>query len=190
MVFSLTQSSGLGQSLSRNVRLYVCDVAKHPHLGVLKTFGWRTYSLYWPVMTQFDKKVGILIFSLRLFKRVVFDQPTVDNWGVSRGRSVAVAVGRWPFALQWHFNGTSLTLPLHLQNKNLSVTICIGHGDTLRGFKFVRKDQRGTRVVLLALLFSPDYHTSKKVYLWYTADILKVHWYKGTPWRGLGARIK
>ena len=38
------------------------------------------------------------------------DQPTVDNGGVSRGRSVAAAVGCWLLALQRHFNGTSMAL--------------------------------------------------------------------------------
>ena len=125
-------------------------------------------------------------FFLRLFKRVV-DQHTVEV-----GELGGTGLWRWLLAVgRLHFKGsTSLTLPWHFQKKNLSVTIRIGHGDTLRGFKFVRKDQRGTRVVLMELLFSPDHHTSKKVYLLYTADSLKVKWYKGTPCRGLEARIK
>ena len=39
---------------------------------------------------------------------MVLEQPTVDIGGVSRGRSVAMAVGFW------HFNGTSIELQLHL----------------------------------------------------------------------------
>ena len=44
-------------------------------------------------------------------KRKVLDQPTVDNGGGSRGRSVAVAVGCW------HFDGTSAALQRHYNRK-------------------------------------------------------------------------
>ena len=52
---------------------------------------------------------------LRLPKRMVLDQPTVDNGRVSRGRSVATAVGCWllngpSMALQKHFNRISTVL--------------------------------------------------------------------------------
>ena len=46
-----------------------------------------------------------------MLKRAVLDQPTVDSGGVCRGRSVALAVGCWLFALQRHFSGTSTELP-------------------------------------------------------------------------------
>ena len=42
------------------------------------------------------------------FKSAVLDQPTVDRGGVSRGRYVGVAVGCCLFALQRHYNGTSV----------------------------------------------------------------------------------
>ena len=61
-------------------------------------------------MKQFSKKKGGTFFP-RLLKRAVLDQLTVDSGGVSRERYVAVAVGCWLFALQWHFNGTSTALP-------------------------------------------------------------------------------
>ena len=40
-----------------------------------------------------------------LIKDTVLDQPTVDNGEVSRGRSMAVAVGCLLLALQRQFNG-------------------------------------------------------------------------------------
>ena len=45
----------------------------------------------------------------------VLDQPTVDWGGVSRGMSVAI--GCWLFALQRHFNGTSMALQRHFKRK-------------------------------------------------------------------------
>ena len=65
------------------------------------------------MITQFSKKKGHFCegggcFFLRLLKHMVLEQPTVDIGGVSRGRSVAMAVGFW------HFNGTSIELQLHL----------------------------------------------------------------------------
>ena len=62
-------------------------------------------------MTQFKKR-GVRFFP-RFLKHAVLIKPTVDSGGVSRGRSVAVAVGCWLFALQRHFNCTSTTLPRH-----------------------------------------------------------------------------
>ena len=53
------------------------------------------------------------VFLPRLLRRAVLDQPTVDSGGVTRGRSVAVAVDCCLFALQCHFNGTSTALPQH-----------------------------------------------------------------------------
>ena len=47
---------------------------------------------------------------LQLLKYTVSDQPTVDNWEVSRRRHVAVAVGCL------HFNGTSLHVCLLVAN--------------------------------------------------------------------------
>ena len=53
----------------------------------------------------FQKKGGLFLHLGVLFPRslkcAVLDHPTVDNGVVSRGRSVALAVGCW------HFNGTS-----------------------------------------------------------------------------------
>ena len=48
-------------------------------------------------------------------KHTDLDQPTIVNGGVSRGRSVAVAVGcvyvnGTSISLQWHFNCTSKAL--------------------------------------------------------------------------------
>ena len=73
-------------------------------------------------------------FFTEIVKTHGLDQPTVDNGGVSRGRSVAMAVGCWHFnvtsmalhgtsmSLQRHFNGTSMAhhtaLQLHFKNKN------------------------------------------------------------------------
>ena len=64
-------------------------------------------------MTQFSKKKKGQVFFLRFLKRAVLDQPTENSGGVSRGRSVAVSVGCWLFACQWHFNNTSTALPRH-----------------------------------------------------------------------------
>ena len=41
------------------------------------------------------------------------DQPTLDNRGVTRGRSVAAAVFCWLMAHQRHFNGTSTVFQQH-----------------------------------------------------------------------------
>ena len=65
------------------------------------------------MITNFSKKRGIFVgrgavFFLILLKHMVLEQPTVDIGGVSRGRSVAMAVGFW------HFSGTSIELQLHL----------------------------------------------------------------------------
>ena len=62
--------------------------------------------------TILRKKGGFLfgagsVFFLRLLKHTDLDQPKMDNGGVSGGRSVAVAVGCWLLALQWHSNSTS-----------------------------------------------------------------------------------
>ena len=40
---------------------------------------------------------------------------TVHSGGVSRGRSVAVAIACWLFALPWHFTSTSTALPGRFQ---------------------------------------------------------------------------
>ena len=52
-------------------------------------------------------------FFLRLLKHTDLDQPKMDNGGVSGGRYVAVAVGCWLLALQWHSNSTSRALQRH-----------------------------------------------------------------------------
>ena len=66
--------------------------------------------------------VGLRFFP-RLFKRTAFDQPTVDSVGVSRGRSVGVAVGCWLFALQRHFDGTSTALPWPFHSTSMAQKI-------------------------------------------------------------------
>ena len=63
-------------------------------------------------MTKFSKKGGSG-FSRDCLKHADLDQLTVDSEGVSRGRSVALAVGCWMFALQLHFNGTFMALSQH-----------------------------------------------------------------------------
>ena len=55
-----------------------------------------------------------------LLKSVVLDQPTVDSGGVSRARSVAVAVGCCLFALQWQFNGTSMALQQNFNGTSMA----------------------------------------------------------------------
>ena len=70
------------------------------------------------MITQFSKKGGSGFFFQRLLKRAVLDQPTVDSGGVSRGRSVAVAVGCL------HFNGTSTALPRHFHGTS---TVLLRH---------------------------------------------------------------
>ena len=61
------------------------------------------------------KKKCESVFSPRSIKYTVLDQPTVDNGGVIRGRSVLwlLAVGCWLLALPWHFNGTSMAKNTH-----------------------------------------------------------------------------
>ena len=48
-------------------------------------------------------------------KSAVLDQPTVVSGVLNRGKSVAVAFGCWLYALQRHFNSTSMALPQHLK---------------------------------------------------------------------------
>ena len=60
-------------------------------------------------------------FISRLLKCAFFDQPTAHSGGVSRGRSVAVAVSCWIFALQRHFNGISKALPRHFYGTHKKV---------------------------------------------------------------------
>ena len=45
----------------------------------------------------------------------------MDSGGVSRQRYVAVAVGCWLFALQWHFNVTSTALPRHCHGTSMAL---------------------------------------------------------------------
>ena len=68
--------------------------------------------MWWP---NFHPK-KVWEFFLYLVKCSVFDQPTVDSGGVSRGWSVTVAVGCWLFALQQHFNSTSMALQQHVND--------------------------------------------------------------------------
>ena len=76
--FSLTVPCGTGQSSSYNVSPYVvCFFSLHAF-----TLG----SLF-----------------LRFLKQKILTQPTVQDGGVSRGRSVAPAVGCWLLALQRYF---------------------------------------------------------------------------------------
>ena len=73
--------------------------------------------LWW---NNFQKKRGIRFFSICL-KRAVLDQATGESGGVSRGRSVAMAVGLWLFALQQHFNNTSMALPWHFHDTSMAL---------------------------------------------------------------------
>ena len=79
-----------------------------------------------------------IIKCFRLLKHAVLDKPFVNNGGVNRGRSVtvAVAVGCWLFALEWHFDGTSTALQRHFhgtssalqrqfKKKNNGIVACI-----------------------------------------------------------------
>ena len=75
-------------------------------------------------MTQFKKRGGLFlglgVLFPRLLKRTVFDQPTVDNGGVSRGRSAAVAIGT-SMALQWQFNSTSTAIQWHINGNSTAI---------------------------------------------------------------------
>ena len=81
-------------------------------------------------MTQFSKEGGGSVFPQQNKTCADLDQLTVDSGGVNKGRSVAVAVCCWLFALQRHFNGTSMALPWHFQgtsiaNKNESLFVSV-----------------------------------------------------------------
>ena len=100
----------------------LCAIAKHWLPEVVETSCSRMYSLYWPVMTQYLKTKCV-----RLFRRL--DQPTEDSGGVSRGRSVAVAVGCLHF--KRHFYGTLTALHPHFYGTSTAENcivafICIG----------------------------------------------------------------
>ena len=71
-------------------------------------------------MTQFSKKGGGHFFP-RLLKCAVLEQPTLDSFGVSRGRSVAMAFGCWLLALQQQFNITSMALPWHFHSTSAAL---------------------------------------------------------------------
>ena len=85
------------------VCLFICVIAKHPLLGVVKTSGQRTIK-------------SECVFT-RMLKHSVSDQPTVDVGGVTKGRSVTV--GCWLFALQGDFNITSMALQWHLHGTSM-----------------------------------------------------------------------
>ena len=64
---------------------------------------------------------------LRPLKHTILEEPTVENGGVIKGRSVAVAVGCWLLALQRHINGTSTALQRHFNSTiGIGASICIG----------------------------------------------------------------
>ena len=87
--------------------------AKHPLTDVVETSGQMEYSKYWPAMTQFPTKKMHPFFNKIIW--LIPHTPFARVGGVSRGRSVAVAVGCWllavgtSLALQRHFLGTSTT---------------------------------------------------------------------------------
>ena len=81
-------------------------------------FWSKNVILVWACDDTILKKKWVRFFCPRLLKCAGLDQPTVDSGGVTRGRSVAVAVGCLHFngtstALQLHFHGTSTALPQH-----------------------------------------------------------------------------
>ena len=98
--FSLIRPSGPGQSSSHNVRPYV--------VCMLNVVCW---------MLSPPCEIYHIRVLWRLLKRTVFDQPTVDNGGVSRGRSAAVAIGT-SMALQCHLNGTSTAIQQHINGNS------------------------------------------------------------------------
>ena len=65
-----------------------------PSLCVVVTSGQITYSQYWPVKTQFKKKMGTFLhFGVpisEIAKTYGLDQPTVDNGGISTGLSLCL----------------------------------------------------------------------------------------------------
>ena len=63
------------------------------------------------------KRVSKFYFQFSLLSA----RSTVNSWRLSRGRSVAVAVGCWLFALQRHFNGTSAALPRHFNKTSMAL---------------------------------------------------------------------
>ena len=92
---------------------YVCYIPKQAFLGLHDLWLKKVFPLLACEDTIFEKSG----FFPRWVKCAVLDQPTVDSGVVSRGRYVAVAVGRWLFALQWHLNSTSTTaLQQHFHN--------------------------------------------------------------------------
>ena len=58
-------------------------------------------------------KTKVHKFFPEISKKQGFGPAYCGYWGVSRGRSVAVDVGCWLFALQRHFNNTSTALQWH-----------------------------------------------------------------------------
>ena len=98
----------LGHRIAMSLFLFV--MSQNSHFRVK----WRplikecipNIGLWWHI---FWRKKGVAECFIRLLKCAVLDQPSVDIEGVSRGRSLALAVGFLLFALPWHFHGTSKT---------------------------------------------------------------------------------
>ena len=53
--------------------LCVCDVMKHPLLGVVETPGQRMFFKYWPAMTQLKKNK--CCYPVKIVKCAVLDSP-------------------------------------------------------------------------------------------------------------------
>ena len=123
----------LSHRVTISICLYFCDDQKNTHFQV----SWR------PLVKERIPYISPC---------AVLAQPTVRSWGVNRGRSVALAVGWWLFALQQHFNGTSTALPLHFHYKKISALICIGR--QIQSSMYLRRKKLLSQLELILLNIS------------------------------------
>ena len=90
-------------------------------------------------------------------KKKILDQPTVVDGGVSRGRSVAAAVGCWLLALQRYFNAKQTKMVLVLLSGSVKrVSVSVGLFESfgnLLGFVQNRKSMQTLSFVLFKFWF-------------------------------------
>ena len=101
---------------------HVFAITETPLLGGLKTYGLRAYRLYWQTLRCFsDFQVFLLEF---LWGLVFSKQPTVNNWGVSRGKDMAVAVAVG-VSDRWHVTRNTLHVTPDTWHMTLAIFLFI-----------------------------------------------------------------
>ena len=109
-------------------------------------------------MTQFKKRGGLFLLldapSSEIANITVLDQPTVDNEGFSRGRSVAAAVGCWLLALQRHFYGTSTALQWKFNGTSMELQWNFNNGNSVGSNILVSSDWKSKLNIEIDWMFT------------------------------------